>query len=347
MSNNENAVAPIEEENPLDALDLPKSAYKFAHAARKLQDTYEELEKQYKAERIALEKKFLEKKNAFYAERKTIIDGEKEVPEVEGGVDEETTKKGIPSFWLTALSTHPTIGSLVTEEDVPALDALNDVTCTYADDFTSFTLTFTFDENEFFTNKTLTKTYIVSPDLLDDKSPALESVEATEIDWKPSKNLCVTEIKKKQKAKSGRNKGQVRTITKTTPKPSFFHYFDKRSEEDEEEEEPEEENEDDEQGPIKLTLDEDYDVGHIIRTTIIPEATLWFTGEAAEDLDFMLGDEDEEDDEDDEDGDDDEDDEDDGDNKKPKAKLTAGAGGFATTGAAGGAAGNNPECKQN
>jgi nucleosome assembly protein 1-like 1 len=72
-----------------------------------------------------------------------------------GGVDEETTKKGIPSFWLTALSTHPTIGSLVTEEDVPALDALADVSCSYADDFTSFTLTFTFDDNDFFTNKVI------------------------------------------------------------------------------------------------------------------------------------------------------------------------------------------------
>jgi hypothetical protein len=80
---NENAVVAAEE-NPLDALDLPKSAYKFAAAARKLQDSYKTVEEQYKQERIALEKKFLELKNAIYAERKTIIAGEKEVPEVEG-----------------------------------------------------------------------------------------------------------------------------------------------------------------------------------------------------------------------------------------------------------------------
>ena len=52
---------------------------------------------------------------------------------------------------------------------------------------------------------------MISPDLLDDKAPALSESTGTDIDWKPSKNLCITEIKKKQKAKSGRNKGQVGT----------------------------------------------------------------------------------------------------------------------------------------
>lgn len=38
-------------------------------------------------------------------------------------------------------------------------------------------------------------------------------------------NLCVVETKKKQKSKSGKNKGQVRTIVHEEPKQSFFHYF--------------------------------------------------------------------------------------------------------------------------
>ena len=30
---------------------------------------------------------------------------------------------------------------------------------------------------------------------------------------------------------------------------------------------------------IKLTVEEDYDIGHCIRTAVIPESVLWFTGE--------------------------------------------------------------------
>ena len=38
-------------------------------------------------------------------------------------------------------------------------------------------------------------------------------------------NLCMLETKKKQKSKSGKNKGQVRTVTQQEPKQSFFQYF--------------------------------------------------------------------------------------------------------------------------
>lgn len=30
-------------------------------------------------------------------------------------------------------------------------------------------------------------------------------------------------------------------------------------------------------------MEEDYDIGHSIRTSLIPEAVLWYTGEAMED----------------------------------------------------------------
>jgi nucleosome assembly protein 1-like 1 len=224
------------------------------------------------------------------------------------------------------------------------LEALTSIKVDYDETFSSFTLTFAFEENEFFTNKTLTKKYGVSPDLLDEKAPALTSNEGTEIDWKASKNLTVTEIKKKQKAKSGRNKGQVRTITETVPKASFFHFF--ASPTGDEEDEGAEDDEDNEEGHnrIKLTMEEDYDVGHTIRTAIIPEAVLWYTGEAVDD---EYDDEDEEgmyggeDDEDEEGSDDDEDDD------AKKTKLVANAeGGFAAPGAPV-AGGEQPECKQN
>ena len=64
----------------------------------------------------------------------------------------------------------------------------------------------------------LHKTYTVSPDLLEEKAPALTGVEGTKIEWKHKKNLCMTEVKKKQKAKAGRKAGQVQL-------PSFLHHL--------------------------------------------------------------------------------------------------------------------------
>jgi nucleosome assembly protein 1-like 1 len=334
--------------------NLPPKVLKRVVAIRKIHESVEAIDLEYKKERIALEQKYLALKQPLYVSRNQYISGEVDVPVEEASpdaasepveADEEADVKGIPGFWLQCLGAHHVTGELIAEEDVPALEALTAITCSYDETFTSFTLTFTFEENEFFTNTTLTKKYDVTPDLLDEKAPALTGNEGTAIDWKAGKNLTVTEIKKKQKAKSGRNKGQVRTVVETVPKASFFHFFSTPTG-DEDEEEPEE---DDEEGHqrIKLSMEEDYDVGHTIRTAIIPEAVLWYTGEAVDD----------EYDEDDEegmygesDGDEDEDEESDDEeegakDKKKKTKVVATAeGGFAAAGgaAAPGANGEQP-----
>ena len=53
----------------------------------------------------------------------------------------------------------------------------------------------------------------MSPDLLDEKAPALSHTSCSEIEWKTGKDLTVTETVKKQKAKSGKNKGQVSELS--------------------------------------------------------------------------------------------------------------------------------------
>ncbi len=94
----------------------------------------------------------------------------------------------------------------------------------------------------------------MSPDLLDEKAPSLADVEGTEIEWKAGMDLTVTETVKKQKAKNGKNKGQVKTVVTTAPKPSFFHYFGEPMTEEEEAEM--EENEDEEAVQVKLSQEE-------------------------------------------------------------------------------------------
>jgi hypothetical protein len=51
------------------------------------------------------------------------------------------------------LANHPAIGDIITEEDIPALEALADIKCEYNEDYTSFTLLFYFNENPFFSNQ--------------------------------------------------------------------------------------------------------------------------------------------------------------------------------------------------
>ena len=136
---------------------------------------------------------------------------------------------GIPGFWLQCLQNHPSIGDMIADEDTPALECLKDIRCEYNDDMSGFKLIFVFGENEFFANtvwfgirigtymmltnslicQELSKSYTVSPDLLDEKAPALTAVEGTTIEWKPKKNLCIAEIRKKQRAKGGKKAGQV------------------------------------------------------------------------------------------------------------------------------------------
>jgi nucleosome assembly protein 1-like 1 len=283
-----------------DTLPMTKGMIAKVIALTKQQREMDVMDEEYKKERMELEKKYLALKQPIFEDRRKLVAGEIPPPEPEqneidlcglGEPSEGEEVVGIPQFWLNCLHNNSSISYYIQEEDEPLLELLTNITCDYDETYTMFTLSFHFNENEYFTNKVLTKKYGVSPDLLDEKSQALTLNEGTEIEWKVSKNLCVTESVKKQKAKGGKNKGQIRTIVTAIPKRSFFNYFSKPRGADGEEEEEEEE-EDEEEGPIKLDMEDDYDIGLNIRTCIIPQAVQWFTGEAAED------DEDEEEDED-------------------------------------------------
>ena len=159
-------------------------------ALKKLHEKITDINVDYKRERIALEVKYRELKKPVYANQSQIISGEVDVPAEEGpeatseDADDDEKMKGIPGYWAQALLNHPSIQEIVTEEDLPALDALTDLTCEYNADYTAFTLTFHFDENDYFTNETLSKTYTVSPDLFDDNAPSLGDHETSTIDWK-------------------------------------------------------------------------------------------------------------------------------------------------------------------
>merc|ERR1711990_324411 len=151
-------------------------------------------------------------------------DGDAKTP----GSDENA--KGVPEFWLQIFRQVDTLSEMLQEHDEPILRHLEDIKVKYSDPGKpmSFELEFLFSENEFFTNRLLSKVYMMraEPDETDPLSfegPEIIKCVGCKIDWKKGKDVTVKVIKKRQKHKS---KGSVRTIEKKVKADSFFNFFD-------------------------------------------------------------------------------------------------------------------------
>eukprot|EP00045_Choanoeca_perplexa_P010029 m.100314 g.100314 ORF g.100314 m.100314 type:complete len:462 (-) comp15121_c2_seq1:696-2081(-) len=242
---------------------------------------------------------------------------------VEGGEDGEDDDEaeglgGLPAFWFACLTSNELVAGMIQEHDEDVLAELIDIRSEYLEGNTGFTLHFDFKPNEYFENETLSKTYHLVPeadgdDALFYEGPIFKEAVGTEIKWKPGKDVTVKIVKKKQRKKTGANKGETRTITKRTQQDSFFNFFNPPAvSEDMPDEQLEE---------MAQVLHADYFIGDILLSKIIPGAVLWFTGEANE---FEDGDD--EDEEEEEDLDDDDDDDDDlFASSKPAAPASKGA----------------------
>jgi nucleosome assembly protein 1-like 1 len=186
--------------------------------------------------------------------------------------EEEERVLGIPQFWASVMTRMETVGELLTVDDLDCLEHLMDVSCHEHEDGKGFTLTFTFKENDYFTNRTLTKTYIV-PNLLISDEPILKEVKGEKIYWKKDKSLTHQTVQKKQRGK-GRYAGQVRSVTKQEEKESFFHWFTTpkmpSSVEDMDEEEADQ---------LEELFQSDFEIAQAFRCQVVPNAVLWFTGQ--------------------------------------------------------------------
>jgi len=183
--------------------------------------------------------------------------------------------KGVPQFWVSAMTHNETVGELITEDDVDCLEYLLDVSCVDRPDGKGFALRFRFAPNEYFNNDVLTKTYDVPNLMLSSDEPLLKGVRGTKVDWKSDdRALTYRMVKKKQRGK-GKNAGQVRTVTKKEDVESFFRWFEppEMPEMDTIEDESEAER-------LEAIFDDDYEVAAAFRCQIVPRAVLWFTNQA-------------------------------------------------------------------
>ncbi|XP_073387389.1 nucleosome assembly protein 1;2 isoform X2 [Physcomitrium patens] len=328
---------------------LPAKVKRRVSVLQELQAEHDELEAKFFEEKAALEAKYQKLYEPLYVKRADIVNG---VVEVEPAKDEapeaaepaeegKEEVKGVPEFWLTAMKTHEILGMQITDRDEGALKFIKDIKCSSLDEPTvnkGFKLDFYFEENPYFKNSVLSKTY----HMIDDNEPILEKAVGTEIEWNSGKNLTQKVMKKKAK-KGSKN---TKPVTKTENCDSFFNFFNPPQV-------PEDDQDIDQEMVEQLQdlLEQDYDVGSTIRDKIIPHAVSWFTGEALQGEDFEdddeEGDDDDDDDEDDydEDEDDEEEDEDEEDDDEEEVRGRKGGASKASDGQQ--QSGEQPpECKQ-
>ncbi|KAI9837581.1 MAG: hypothetical protein M1819_007232 [Sarea resinae] len=326
---------------------LPAPVRRRVAGLKGVQKEHSKLEAEFQEEVLQLEKKYFAKFTPLYEKRAKIVNGlqepspeeieageqddEEEEEEEEDGeaakpVASEVEKKeestesmtGIPEFWLSAMKNQISLAEMITDRDEAALKSLTDVRMEYLDR-PGFRLIFEFADNEFFTNKTISKTYYYHEESGYGGDFIYDHADGDKIDWKAGKDLTVRVESKKQRNK---NTKQTRVVKKTVPTESFFNFFSPPKA-------PTEEDDDDAATDIEERLELDYQLGEDIKEKLIPRAIDWFTGEALqfEELDEELdeGDFEDEDDEEDEDlsedRDEDDESEEEDDNSKPKQEA--------------------------
>lgn len=287
---------------------LPKKVKKRVSGLKAIQQTQMKLEAEFQKELLELEKKFFKKYEPLYERRKEIINGDQEptADEIEVGEtleeeeeeeedegagksasaeddapeDEESDVKGIPNFWLTALENLTSVSETITEKDSDVLLYVKDIRMEYLET-PGFELIFEFNENPYFSNRLLTKTYHYQAELGYSGDFVYDHADGSEINWRSKdKNVTINIERRKQRNKTTK---QTRTIEKLTPTESFFNFFDPPKPPQLDQEEEDEEDEDEEQeADLAERLELDYQLGEEIKDRLIPRAIDWFTGDAVE-----------------------------------------------------------------
>lgn len=197
---------------------LPTNVRRRVAGLKGVQKEHSKLEAEFQEEVLELEKKYFAKFTPLYQKRATIVNGlaEPTAEEIKAGEEDEEEQveaepaekseasdvKGIPEFWLSAMKNQVSLAEMITDRDEAALKDLTDVRMEYLDK-PGFRLIFEFAENEFFNNKTITKTYFYQNESGYGGDFIYDHAEGDKIDWKSGKDLTVRIESKKQRNKSG------------------------------------------------------------------------------------------------------------------------------------------------
>lgn len=292
----ESAVDPI--------ASLPPAVQEKVKDLKKLQEERDQLFNKFEEERRALELKYEALYAPIYDKRAAAV--------------AENNGEAIPDFWLKAMKHFPLLEELIQPRDEPALKALKDIRVKMLEN-ENFALEFHFDANPYFEDQVLTKTFFLTQPTSPAAGWEFDHSEGTKINWKPEKNLSVNIVKKKQKKKGNR---PARVKTSEEPCATFFNIFDPPKLDAEQVKKLDQE----ELEELQAQLQDDFELGLIMKDTLVPYAVLCFTGELElDDDDEFDYDFDDEDDEDDEDGFNSEDEDEDNDGNDSAVASSGGA----------------------
>ncbi|CAN8271106.1 unnamed protein product [Cochlearia groenlandica] len=287
MTKLETALNEVDQEEPNNPpMKWSPIVEKRVDVLKEIQSEYDEIEEKFFEERVALEDKYQKIYQPLYTKRYEIVNGVVEVEGAPQGDDQAIEEKGVPNFWLIALKNNEITGDEITERDEGALKYLKDIKWTRLEEPKGFKLDFFFDENPYFKNTLLTKTYHV----VDKDEPILDTTIGTEIEWYPGK--CLTPNILKRMAKEGSE--NTKSIIRTEEWESFFEFFSP-PEIPEEDEELDDELADE----LECDLQRDYDIGLVstIKEEIISHAVTLFTSKAVKTVNVVIDDEDDEEEE--------------------------------------------------
>ena len=200
---------------------LPASVRRRVAGLKGVQKEHGKLEVKFQEEVLELEKKYFAQFSPLYEKRAKIVngvteptdeevkEGESDDAENEDSAKAESTDEGraaadvagVPEFWLSAMKNQVSLAELITDRDGAALKLLTDIRMEYLEK-PGFRLIFEFAENEFFTNKTITKTYYYQEESGYGGDFIYDHAEGDKIDWRMDKDLTVRVESKKQRNKS-------------------------------------------------------------------------------------------------------------------------------------------------
>lgn len=202
---------------------LPALVRRRVAGLKGVQKEHSKLEGEFQEEVLQLEKKYFAKFTPLYEKRAKIVNGAAEPTEEEikaGETEEEEEDEeapakpspsgdnaanedvnGIPEFWLSAMKNQISLAELITDRDEVALKSLTDIRMEYLEQ-PGFRLIFEFAPNEFFSNKTITKTYFYQEESGYGGDFIYDHAEGDKIDWLPNQDLTVKVESKKQRNKS-------------------------------------------------------------------------------------------------------------------------------------------------
>ena len=203
---------------------LPAEVKRRVAGLKGIQKDHSKLEAEFQEEVLQLEKKYFAKFTPLYEQRSAIINGKTEPTDeqVEAGEEDEedeeeegaaikeekpaegaTNVSGIPEFWLSAMKNQVSLAEMITDRDEGALKSLTDIRMEYLDK-PGFRLIFEFAENDYFTNKTVTKTYYYQNESGYGGDFIYDHADGDKIEWKAGQDLTVRIEQKKQRNKSRR-----------------------------------------------------------------------------------------------------------------------------------------------